>query len=428
MTFILDDTEHRFLVSSLALIMALLVAQTRVEAGVHSTLEVAVRRRCSARSSRSSSSRCSPHDRRRAPRRAPTRSPRARTRRTRASSSGARCSARDGRVFEGVNVENAAYPLGVCAERTAFSARDAAGYRPGDFDAIGITASPCGGCRQWLPSCGSSGSCFRSGDGEFVDDARRPSSCPDTFELCVKSGFVAVAGRPNVGKSTLVNALARREGRDHLDGAAHDAAPHLRGRERRRLAARARRPAGLPAADGRAHRAHAGDGRRVVRGRRRGPPRRLGAATGSARATASSRERVFALGVPVVIAVNKIDRLKHGHVASQMKAAATLGDFHALHPVSAKMRDGIDELRDDLVSLLPEGPALLPARAANRPDARGAHRRGDPREGAPPDARRGAARARPSRSTRSATSVRARVRPRRDRVAEGDPRRQGRAR
>jgi len=70
--------------------------------------------------------------------------------------------------------------------------------------------------------------------------------------------------------------------------------------------------------------------------------------------------RVFALGVPVVIALNKIDRLKHGHVASQMKSAATLGDFHALHPVSAKVRDGIDELRDDLVLLLPEGPALFP--------------------------------------------------------------------
>src|SRR5262245_42879600 len=70
--------------------------------------------------------------------------------------------------------------------------------------------------------------------------------------------------------------------------------------------------------------------------------------------------RVFPLGVPVVIAVNKIDRLKHGHVASQMKEASTLGDFHALHPVSAKVRDGIDELRDDLVSLLPEGPPLFP--------------------------------------------------------------------
>jgi len=63
---------------------------------------------------------------------------------------GAAVLARDGVVIEGVNVENAAYPLGVCAERTALSAAVVAGYRPGDLEAIGITASPCGGCRQWL--------------------------------------------------------------------------------------------------------------------------------------------------------------------------------------------------------------------------------------------------------------------------------------
>jgi len=39
-TLILNDSGHRFLISSLTLIMALLVAQTRVEAGVHSSLEV----------------------------------------------------------------------------------------------------------------------------------------------------------------------------------------------------------------------------------------------------------------------------------------------------------------------------------------------------------------------------------------------------
>ncbi len=73
--------------------------------------------------------------------------------------------------------------------------------------------------------------------------------------------------------------------------------------------------------------------------------------------------RVFALGVPVVIVLNKVDRLKAGHIATQMKVAATLGDFHALHPVSARTGDGIGELRDDLVSLLPEGPLLLPGRS-----------------------------------------------------------------
>ncbi|MBA3787174.1 MAG: diacylglycerol kinase [Actinobacteria bacterium] len=39
-TLILDHTEHRFLISSLTLIMALLVAQTRVESGIHSAVEV----------------------------------------------------------------------------------------------------------------------------------------------------------------------------------------------------------------------------------------------------------------------------------------------------------------------------------------------------------------------------------------------------
>ena len=57
---------------------------------------------------------------------------------------------RDGKEFAGVNVENAAYPLGVCAEKTAIGNAVTAGYRPGDFAAIGITAAPCGGCRQWL--------------------------------------------------------------------------------------------------------------------------------------------------------------------------------------------------------------------------------------------------------------------------------------
>jgi GTP-binding protein Era len=70
--------------------------------------------------------------------------------------------------------------------------------------------------------------------------------------------------------------------------------------------------------------------------------------------------RVFGLGLPVVIALNKIDRLKHAHVAAQMKEAASLGDFHALHPVSATTRDGVDDLREDLVRLLPEGPLLFP--------------------------------------------------------------------
>jgi GTP-binding protein Era len=70
-------------------------------------------------------------------------------------------------------------------------------------------------------------------------------------------------------------------------------------------------------------------------------------------------QRVFSLDIPVVIALNKVDRLKPGHIATQMNVAAALGRFHALHPVSAKTGDGVGDLRDELVGLLPEGPAYF---------------------------------------------------------------------
>src|SRR5436305_6421687 len=71
-------------------------------------------------------------------------------------------------------------------------------------------------------------------------------------------------------------------------------------------------------------------------------------------------ERVFSLGVPVVIALNKVDRLKPGHIAEQMQNGARLGEFQSLHPVSAITGDGVGELRDELVGLLPEGPQYYP--------------------------------------------------------------------
>ena len=174
----------------------------------------------------------------------------------------------------------------------------------------------------------------------------------------VRSGFVAVAGRPNVGKSTLVNAPCG----DKV--AITSAVPNT---TRRRIFGVA-----------------SGDGWQLVLVDLPGFQRPIDALTERMQETVdgsfedvdavllvvSARDRigagdrfvarrVFSLGIPVVIAVNKIDRLKHGHVASQMKVAATLGDFHALHPVSAKTRDGIAELRSDLTSLLPDGPAYF---------------------------------------------------------------------
>ena len=89
---------------------------------------------------------------------------------------------RDGREFAGVNVENAAYPLGICAEKTAISAAVTAGYGPGDLEAIGITASPCGGCRQWLYEFRLDRVMFRNREGELV--SYTPAELlPDTWEL-----------------------------------------------------------------------------------------------------------------------------------------------------------------------------------------------------------------------------------------------------
>jgi GTPase len=179
----------------------------------------------------------------------------------------------------------------------------------------------------------------------------------------MKSGFVAVAGRPNVGKSTLVNALCGTKiaitskipntTRRRLFGVAHGddyqlALVDLPGFQRPMdpLTERMQQTVDSAFDDVDAvlfvvdARAHIGSGDRFV------------------------ARRVFSLEKPVIIALNKVDRLKPAHIATQMKAAAALGDFHALHPVSAKTKEGVGELRGDLVHLLPEGPAYFPPEQA----------------------------------------------------------------
>ena len=176
----------------------------------------------------------------------------------------------------------------------------------------------------------------------------------------MKSGFVAIAGRPNVGKSTLVNALSGGKVAIVSDK------PQTTRQRIFRIAN--------------------GEDFQLVLVDLPGFQRPLDALTERMQKTVnnafedvdavvlvlSARERigagdrfiasrVFALGVPVVIALNKVDRLKGGHIAQQMTAAARLGNFHALHPVSAKTGDGIADLRSELVALLPEGPLYFPA-------------------------------------------------------------------
>ena len=69
---------------------------------------------------------------------------------------GAALRTKSGRLFTGVNVENAAYPSGICAERTAVFKAVSEGER--EFDVIAVVTnnggSPCGGCRQVLAEFG----------------------------------------------------------------------------------------------------------------------------------------------------------------------------------------------------------------------------------------------------------------------------------
>jgi cytidine deaminase len=95
---------------------------------------------------------------------------------------GAAVRTREGRIFEGVNVENAAYPLGLCAEKTALAKAVSEGVRPGEVEALAVTASPCGGCRQWFHEFGIDRVIYRRANGDVVSTT--PSALlPDTFEL-----------------------------------------------------------------------------------------------------------------------------------------------------------------------------------------------------------------------------------------------------
>jgi len=175
----------------------------------------------------------------------------------------------------------------------------------------------------------------------------------------VKSGFVAVAGRPNVGKSTLVNALAGGKVAITSDK------PQT---TRRRIFGVVNGPdsqlvlADLPGFQ-RPRDPLTEHMQRTVDSSFEDVDAVLFVLDARDRIGSGDRfiaKRVFELGVPVVIAVNKVDRLKPGHIASQMQTASQLGDFHALHPVSAKTGDGVEGLRDELVALLPYGPAYFP--------------------------------------------------------------------
>ena len=176
-----------------------------------------------------------------------------------------------------------------------------------------------------------------------------------------RSGIAAIVGRPNVGKSTLVNALVGQKVAIVSDKPQTTRAD-IRGiltiedaqvvftdtpgfhRPRTQLGARLNDLI-----------ADAVNGVDVV-------VQVVDAAAGVGRGDAFVYERQVARADGArFCAVNKIDALRHHALVPQLAAAAELGAFDEIVPVSARAGDGLGELRDLILERLPEGPALYPA-------------------------------------------------------------------
>lgn len=179
-----------------------------------------------------------------------------------------------------------------------------------------------------------------------------------------RAGFIGLAGRPNVGKSTLANFVVgskiaivsdrpqttRRAVRGiatDLGGDWQMVLVDLPGVQRPRdsLTARMQRRVEQELAEADAALLVV-DGHQGV-----GPGDRF-----IAKALLTAGE-----GTPVTCAVNKCDRLGPGETAATLAAAAELDVVDDVFPVSARTGAGVDALVDHLVSLLPEGPLLYPA-------------------------------------------------------------------
>jgi GTP-binding protein Era len=178
----------------------------------------------------------------------------------------------------------------------------------------------------------------------------------------MRSGFVGLAGRPNVGKSTLVNALVGatvaiasvrpQTTRRAIRGVVTDTEAgtqivlvDLPGVQRPRdeLTSRMQRRVEQELAD-------ADVALLVINGEEGvGPGDRFIAA------------RLLDAGgdIPVVCAVNKCDRLGRG-VVPVLEEAAALNGVDEVFPISALKGDGVDELRRHLASLMPEGHFMYP--------------------------------------------------------------------
>ena len=174
-----------------------------------------------------------------------------------------------------------------------------------------------------------------------------------------RSGFVALAGRPNAGKSTLVNRIVggkvaivsdkpqttRREIRGVATGDDWQLVlVDLPGVQRPRdaLTERMQRQVERSLAD-------ADAALFVLNGEQEiGPGDRFIA------------EALKRAGVPVVTVLNKVDRLDRPRTVKALAAAAELGVPGELYPMSAKTGDGVADVVLELIALMPEGQFLYP--------------------------------------------------------------------
>ncbi|WP_240098678.1 GTPase Era [Thermomonas flagellata] len=174
------------------------------------------------------------------------------------------------------------------------------------------------------------------------------------------SGAVAVIGRPNVGKSTLVNALV---------GAKVSITSNRPQTTRHRLLGIATFPGGqlqlvdTPGIHGAQGRRSGKALNRVLNRAARGALEGVDAALlviEAGRWDAEDELAYAALreaGLPVVLAINQVDRLKDKAALLPFIAKVTEGrDFAAVHPVSALKRSGLEPLVASLLALLPEAP------------------------------------------------------------------------
>ena len=97
---------------------------------------------------------------------------------------GAALLAKSGNIYTGVNIENAAYPLTICAERTAIFKAVSEGDR--EFEAISVVTdnggTPCGSCRQVLAEFGLDIVVYiADGEGNLVQETTVRELLPGAF-------------------------------------------------------------------------------------------------------------------------------------------------------------------------------------------------------------------------------------------------------